>query len=179
MTLFWRDGYRSTTTRDLEAGLGVTQSSLYNAFGSKAGLLDAVLDRYETAVDHTLLQPLRRAPDGASGLRSFFRDLGAWMTVDARGCLMVNLMVDEAATDPAIAERTRAHRNRVRAALREAAGRAWPAVTPRVLDHRADLLLGVTLGLNVASRAGASAAELRRIVTGVQEEIRSWSDGAT
>ena len=67
MDLFWRRGYRSTTTRDLEASLGVTQSSLYHAFGSKAQLLDRALARYQTRLDHELLGPLRtqrRRPGG-------------------------------------------------------------------------------------------------------------------
>lgn len=173
--LFWRKGYRNTTTRDLEAELGITQSSLYNAFGSKAGLLDAALDRYQSAMDESLLQPLRRAPDGRNGLVTFFRDIGAWMAADGRGCLMVNLMADEALTNPAVAARTKAHRGRVRAALRVAVDRTCRTAGTDVVEHRTDLLLAATLGLNIAARAGASPTELGRIVAGIEAEIRSWT----
>jgi AcrR family transcriptional regulator len=175
LELFWRKGYRTTTTRDLEADLGITQSSLYHAFGSKAELLDAVLDRYQAAVERSLLEPLRADPDGRAALQTFFRDVGAWMAVDGRGCLMVNLMADQAPGDPVIAGRTRAHRDRVRAALRTAVARACPAADRRTVDQRADLLLAATLGLNIAARSGALPAELRRIVGGVQGQIRSWT----
>ena len=174
LSLFWRKGYRNTTTRDLEGELGITQSSLYNAFGSKAGLLDATLDRYQSAVDESLLQPLRSAVDGRGALSIFFRDVGAWMALDGRGCLMVNLMADEAPTNSAIATRTRAHRERVRAALGTAVDRTWKLAGTEVVEGRTDLLLAATLGLNIAARAGASASELGRIVVGVQAEIRSW-----
>ena len=175
LDLFWRRGYRTTTTRELEADLGITQSSLYHAFGSKSQLLDAVLDRYQAAVEQSLLGPLRADPDGRVGLLNFFHDVGAWMAVDGRGCLMVNLMADEAPTDPAIADRTRAHRDRVRAALRTAVTRAYPDAGRRIVDQRADLLLAATLGVNIAARSGAAPAELQRIVGSVQAQIRSWT----
>jgi len=37
LSLFWRKGYRNTTTRDLEGELGITQSSLYNTFDPRPG----------------------------------------------------------------------------------------------------------------------------------------------
>lgn len=36
--LFWRLGYSGTSTRDLSSAIGISTSSLYSAFGSKAGL---------------------------------------------------------------------------------------------------------------------------------------------
>lgn len=100
LKLFRRAGYRTTTTREVDRP-GITQSSLHHAFGSKAELLDAVLDRYQTAVEEFLLEPLHADPDG-------------------RGCLMVNMMADEAPIDPEIADRTRARP--VRAAHRRHPG---------------------------------------------------------
>lgn len=41
--------------------------------------------------------------------------------------------------------------------------------------RRADLLLAATLGINIAARSGAFPAELRRIVSGIQGQIRSWT----
>lgn len=38
--LFWRRGYSGTSTRDLTSAIGIATSSLYSAFGSKAGLFD-------------------------------------------------------------------------------------------------------------------------------------------
>lgn len=175
LVVFWSRGYRHTTTRDLAAELGLTQSSLYNAFGSKAGLLEAVLDRYQTTVDHTLLGPLRDAQDARTGLSTFLRDLGESMALDGRGCLMVNLMADEAPTNPLVAARTKAHRDRVRASLRVAVDRLGGDTAAATVEHRTDLLLATTLGLNIAARGGASATELRRLVAGVDAEIAAWS----
>ncbi len=175
LNLIWRKGYRNTTTRELEAELGITQSSLYNAFGSKAGLLDAALNQYQSAIDSSLLEPLRTTLDGRIALETFVRDVGAWMAADGRGCLMVNLMADEAPTNPAIAARTRTHREQVRASLRTAVERTDSGAGTEVIERRTDLLLAAILGLNIAARAGASPAELGGIVAGVEAEIESWT----
>ncbi|MFJ3956340.1 TetR/AcrR family transcriptional regulator [Arthrobacter sp. NPDC090010] len=44
--LFWRYGYSGTSTRALTAGLGLSTSSLYSAFGSKAGLFEEAVRNY-------------------------------------------------------------------------------------------------------------------------------------
>ncbi|MFH9294014.1 TetR/AcrR family transcriptional regulator [Streptomyces sp. NPDC017520] len=44
--LFWRRGYSGTSTRDLTALLGLSTSSLYGAFGSKAGLFEEAVRTY-------------------------------------------------------------------------------------------------------------------------------------
>src|SRR5438874_7168478 len=46
MRLFWHRGYRATRTRDLVRSLGLGQSSITSAFGTKADLADAALARY-------------------------------------------------------------------------------------------------------------------------------------
>ncbi|MDN6748212.1 MAG: TetR/AcrR family transcriptional regulator, partial [Brevibacterium sp.] len=44
--LFWRRGYSGTSTRDLTSAIGVSTSSLYSAFGSKAGVLEESVSFY-------------------------------------------------------------------------------------------------------------------------------------
>ncbi|NUQ95230.1 MAG: TetR/AcrR family transcriptional regulator [Streptomyces sp.] len=44
--LFWRRGYSGTSTRALTASLGLSTSSLYAAFGSKAGLFEEAVRTY-------------------------------------------------------------------------------------------------------------------------------------
>lgn len=45
--LFWRRGYEGTSMSDLTEALGITRASLYAAFGSKEGLFQRVMERYE------------------------------------------------------------------------------------------------------------------------------------
>ena len=175
--LFWRSGYRNTTTRDLEAALGISQSSLYNAFGSKQGLMQAALDRYESMTTTALLEPLEQAEHGLDAIGSFFDSLTRWVSgAGRRGCMIINLMAEEGGKDSMVNQRTTAYRNRVRNALHDALRRAVAAdeATPGYVELRADLLFGEVLGINIAARGGAATDEVNRLVAGAHHLIDSW-----
>jgi AcrR family transcriptional regulator len=59
--LFWRHGYSGTSTRALSAALGVSQSSLYAAFGTKAELFEEAVrtyaGRYRTIYADAVAEP--------------------------------------------------------------------------------------------------------------------------
>lgn len=178
LELFWAQGYRGTTLRDLESQVGVTQSSLYNAFGSKQQLLDSALDRYESRVGDELLQPLEESSEGLAAIESFLVALGAWIRAgDRRGCLIVNLMAEDGGGTDGITKRTRAYRRRVRTALSNSLERAVGRKETNGEDTqaRADLLLTFVLGLNVAARGGASEAEVSRMLDGALGVVRGWA----
>jgi AcrR family transcriptional regulator len=60
-TLFWQHGYSGTSTRSLGTSLGISSSSLYAAFGSKAELFDEAVRtyalRYSAVYDRALAEP--------------------------------------------------------------------------------------------------------------------------
>ena len=177
LELFWHHGYRTTTTRDLENALGLSQSSIYNAFGSKQDLLQKALDRYETITDQELLQPLEKSKKGLAAIETFFVSLGHWVTHKGRrGCMLINMMAEDGAATQAITKRSRIYRSRVRTALKESIARAarMGETTNDQLDQRADLLVGMVLGLNIAARGGASQPELGRLLNAVRTQVRGW-----
>ncbi|MDE2150305.1 MAG: TetR/AcrR family transcriptional regulator [Gammaproteobacteria bacterium] len=177
MDLFWVRGYRPTTTRELESAMGVKQSSIYNAFGSKDGLLAATLDRYETLADQVLLQPLETSTEGLRAVHDFFTTLAQWITDAGRcGCLLTNMMAEDAGANAAITQRTRRYRERVRTALLGALQRAAEAgeIAVESLEARASLLLAAVLGLSMVVRARGSQQEFEGVLNGVQTQIRMW-----
>lgn len=177
LELFWRGGYRGTSTRELEAALGVNQSSLYNTFGSKAALLTAALDRYEGRIDAELVAPLEASDAGLDAIDAFFIALHRWVTHDGkRGCMVINLMAEDGGDDATITRRTRRYRRRVRRALHGALQRAVirGETTSEALDERTELLFGMVLALNIVVRGGASSGEVGRILTSVRQQIASW-----
>lgn len=177
LELFWKRGYRTTTTRDLESALGLKQSSIYNAFGSKQDLLELALDRYETITSEALLEPLEQSKDGLVAIDDFFVGLARWVTHKGRrGCMLINMMAEDGDATASITERSRAYRNAVRTALRNALGRAvqTDGIQNTALEERADLLIGMVLGLNIAARGGAGVAELGCLLDAVRMEVRSW-----
>jgi len=83
--LFWAHGYEATSTRDLVRATGLTQPSLYNAFGHQRGLFPSALEHYLEAplMPGSAITALRgcratrarrsqahRLPDGELGARS-------------------------------------------------------------------------------------------------------------
>lgn len=177
LDVFWRQGYRPTTTRELEQATGLSQSSIYNAFGSKWGLLDAALGHYETATSRHLLEPLEASADGLAAIDRFFVDLAAWVTSDGRrGCLLINMMAEDGGATADVTRRVRAYRDRVRAAFRAALARESGGVgAAETLDERADLLVGLVMGLDVAARGGAGRAELGGLLAAIRGQIRGWA----
>ncbi len=173
LDVFWRLGYAATTTRVLEAELGLTQSSLYNAFGSKRELLERALDRYEARLDAAVVTPLVGADsqDAAAALARFVDDLRAWVDRDGRGgCLLLNVLA-ETSPDPVVVQRARAHRDRLRTVLRDAeVRRGTPA---QEAASRAEALLAALLGMNIAARGGASSDELEAMAAGIRCQLVS------
>jgi len=177
MEVFWRNGYRATTTRDLESALGVTQSSLYNAFGSKAELAELALVRYRDRVGRALLAPLRDGADGLADLERFFADLERWQLADGtRGCLIGRLMGEGAGEEPRVAAHVRAYRAELLAALEAALERAAAAgeIAPGAARDRAEILVAVAFGMNLAIQAGFGPEVVRRHAAAARAEIRSW-----
>ena len=188
MDLFWRKGYRETTTRDLEATLGITQSSIYQAFGSKAALADAVLGRYQSLLDRDLLDPLIEREDGLAAIDDFFVTLGEWLTEgDGRGCLMGRFMGEAPRPDADVEARLAGYRARLRVAMSAALGRAAAAgeIPADTVDSRTGVLVGMELGVNLAvlgadEREGQRAMRegQRAMVRGVRAEMARWGEAA-
>ena len=177
LELFWKKGFANTTTRDLEAVLSLNQSSIYNAFGSKGRLLDAVLDRYESMASVALLRPLEESDEGIAAIEQFFVKLTDWITHDGRGgCMLINMMAEDGGSSEAITARTSKYRRRVRAALGGALQRslARGEITVGDLDARASVLFGLVLGLNIAARGCADRNEIKQLAEAVQVQLRSW-----
>lgn len=169
--LFWERGYGNTTTRELEAALDMRQTSIYNAFGSKKGLLLRAIDRYEQRVEVDLLS-LLGGDDGYASVEAFVRELGRWIVDNRyRGCLVVNLMMGED-DDEALDERVRNYRSMIFDALLGAVSRAEPDTT--VATDRANLLLASALGLHLTARTAAVTGEVPVMVAGLCRQIDEW-----
>jgi AcrR family transcriptional regulator len=175
LEVFWRQGYEGTTLSDLTAAMGINRPSLYAAFGSKDQLFTRVLDRYltgpgafaEQALDApTAREVVERLAYGAVDLTTGPRT--------PHGCLSVNTVQAcgpeaEPARRDAIARRRgsrTALKRRLERARRE--GDLPPDANPAEL---AGFVTMLTDGIAVQAAAGASRAELRRVVA---TALRGW-----
>lgn len=167
---FWAWG-SSATTRQLESCLGVKQSSIYNTFGSKGKLFHRTIDRYLANVDRELLTPLDEPETGIDQLLTFLDQLHQWISnPDHPGCLMLNVLVEQAANDDQLVAKASNYRSRLRETFTKA---LEPTSGPRATLHANALLAGV-LGLNMAATGRAPEEELAAMTESIKAQVKSW-----
>lgn len=171
LAIFWSHG-NNTTTRVLESELGITQSSIYNAFGSKQGLLDRALDRYVERIDAEVVTPLDSPGASRTELLAFVDRLMAWIGAPGRpGCLLLNMLGERQTADPSLIKRANDYRERLRQVFvgaLEPHGKEQSAL-------RAEVLLASVLGINISAYGGAPADELAALANGLRAQITDWT----
>lgn len=100
--LFRRKGFEATSTSDLANELGINRKSMYAEFGSKQGLFEAALERYEA---HHLTRVLSVLESGEAEVDDVKKAFYGYASAGegrfrGLGCLMCNTAVERAALDP-------------------------------------------------------------------------------
>ena len=156
----------------LERELGITQSSIYNAFGSKQNLLDRALDRYVARIDSEVLAPLNAPEANDKDLLAFVDRLMVWISnPEQPGCLLLNLLGETKTSDPALVERARAYRDRLRQVFQGALASHGEAEAAQ----RAEVMLASVLGINISAYGGASPEELTMLANGLRSQLTEWA----
>jgi len=73
MTLFWRQGFSGTSTRDLQQAIDMRPGSIYAAFGSKEGLYKEALQHYSATMGGILLEKVEQQGSALKGLEAYIR----------------------------------------------------------------------------------------------------------
>lgn len=173
LTLFWRDGFDGASMQDLAAAVGVSKPSLYAAYGNKASLFLAALQRYAETHAARQAAALECEPDARVAVRRLLEG-----TIDSpvagechhpAGCMVVTSSslcssshvpdAVQAAVSSTLRQSASALAARLERAAREGALPA--AADPKAL---ADYFSTVLCGLSVQARSGADRAVLRAVV---------------
>lgn len=167
--VFWAKGFGATSTRDLTESTGLTQSSIYAAFGDKRGIFLSSLRHY---LDSTLLERIVRLEATKSpgqAIISFFCEIIDRSIADTqhRGCMLVNTTLEASADDPELqaylAEETaKIEQFFLRCVAAGQNGREISTVF-RPEEH-ARHLLAVLFGLRVLARVRPDAALLNGLM---------------
>jgi AcrR family transcriptional regulator len=162
MRLFWRHGYDGVSLEQLTTAMGIAAPSLYAAFGNKAGLYRAALDRYGL-LDLSVMQQANTLTEAVYELLTSAIDA---ITDPARerGCMVSSGLVAVHPAHQPLADATAARRAAVRDELREAIGRFVTGEQPSSL---ALYLSAVMTGLSVQARDGVPREDLARVVAEV------------
>lgn len=176
--LFWTKGYENTSHDDMRALTGLSGSSLYNAFGDKSEIFDAVLVRY-LEMSSVLVQPLLGSDEGLQALLDWNDFLHAAISAQQTppGCLMVASMGQPIGQDPQVQKRTNDYMCRLRDALTDTLERAAAAgeVLPEKVQPRVALLESTYIGILTAAKAQPTLDTALAMNAGVRETIESWT----
>lgn len=184
MEIFWAQGYEATSIDDLTKATGLSRSSLYQAYSSKRGLLDATLGHYVTERVGVMLGALEEEGSGVDDIVQFFEHIAAvteeYPNRSALGCLLTNTIAEMGNTDPEVRVKGDAYTTRLKSAFENAlAGSASRGEL--VGDHngeRAELLATLTLGTFVRTRGNLEPTGIRALADSVASLVETWRGGA-
>ena len=151
MHAFRREGYAHISVADLEAATGLCTSSLYHAFGDKAGLFRRALDHYVTSFVEPRLVTYAGAEATLDDLEQLFLTLFRAPLDDGYGCLVVNSAAEFGSTDSIASDGVRIGRGLVH---RHVEGVVRRELGPASAEATAARLALIYHGLLVLSRAG-------------------------
>jgi AcrR family transcriptional regulator len=163
MRLFWRHGYEGVSVGDITAQLAIAAPSLYAAFGSKAELYRAALERYEKISDFLDVNGMAEAATLELAVREVL-DAGVRAVTSRdreRGCMVSDGLVACGAAHRDLAMDLARRRRKLRTAFARALER-W--VDKAAAQSLARFVTALLQGLSIQARDGASAAELRTII---------------
>jgi AcrR family transcriptional regulator len=155
--LLWSKGYDAATQEEMLAATGLSSSTLYRSFGTKADILEAALARYLARADETFA-PLEHGRRGVADVNAFFDHIRAQLDgpLSNAGCLVWNTMQNAVNGDPRIKALTERHMQRLRRGLTATLQRAADAgeLPPSAPTYLADALRAGVLGVQARGRAG-------------------------
>lgn len=177
MYVFWTKGYEGASMADLLVAMGITNSSLYKAFGSKENLFRRVTERYHNehlAFRHVALS--ERTPRRI--VERMLLGTVELLTGEATppGCLEVNGALAGSAASDAVREDLVRNRKILQTLLKvrlEATKQVGSLPTGLNSEQTAALVATLAHGLAVQAKDGATRETLRAIVGAF---LRSWSD---
>ena len=154
--LFQERGYDAVGVADLGRALGITPPSFYNAFGSKAGLFDKVLDHYAGGFGRFVPDALAGGGDAVAAIERVLGDAARLYAEKdgVAGCLAMDGARGSA--DPEARALTARRMRESHAAIAARIAEEFPDRA----EELASIVMIALKGLSSAARDGASPTEL-------------------
>jgi TetR/AcrR family transcriptional repressor of nem operon len=163
---FWSRGYEAVSVRDLASEMGITNASLYNAFGDKRQLYRRALDQYIASTFTERSRRLEASLPPRDAILAFFEEIitRSLADKDRKGCMLVNSAIEMAPHDPEFRRVVAEVLTRIEAFFLRLvrAGQhdgSIPANAPAA--DLARMFLGTFLGIRVLARSRPEPALLR------------------
>jgi TetR/AcrR family transcriptional repressor of nem operon len=112
MSVFWRQGFESTSMADLVKATGVSRGGIYADFGGKEDLFLSCLGAYRERYIEPALALLTQDDDGLGAIESYFDrfiELHRRHGMPGPGCFFANAMTEQAPHNPRVAAEVNQH----------------------------------------------------------------------
>jgi AcrR family transcriptional regulator len=168
LQVFWRQGYEGASLSDLTAAMGITKTSMYAAFGNKRELFDKALARY-AEIDMAYARAALEEPTARAVIETFLRENVKAITRPDRpaGCFSIQGALtcgpENAGLTVMMAQARKVGELALRDRLRRAVDEGDLAADENP-DDLARFVMTLAEGLAVHATAGATRAELARVV---------------
>ena len=96
MQRFWADGYAATSVRDLGDAMGLSQASVYNAFGDKRALFTQCLDHYLDSNMRARIARLETTLPPRQAIEAFLYEIVERSLATRLGCMLANAALEVA-----------------------------------------------------------------------------------
>ena len=107
MQLFWGNGYENTAIADIVKVTGMKPGSLYNLYGNKEGIFNAVVDLYASILLSQAKSLLEGSDDALKNIKDFLNEMILATLADEKthGCLFVKTLLVLPSKDKKVQER--------------------------------------------------------------------------
>lgn len=163
-TLFWTQGYKGTTVKDLAEHLNVSTSTIYNKYSKEMLFMDSI-NYYTSTCSDPFLSQLRESTNGMESLKGFFYELVQALETKTfpRSCLMVNTVVEMRNENQEIVDLYETYFENLTESYKVILNKAIASGEikhPEKRDEYADFLLGVIFGITMIFKiSGPRACE--------------------
>jgi TetR/AcrR family transcriptional regulator, transcriptional repressor for nem operon len=166
---FWMYGYEATSVRDLAQEMGITQASLYNAFGDKRSLFQSALVHYVKNHFGEREKRIEITMGPRAAIEAFLQEIIEHSVGDTerKGCMLVNSALEIASHDPDLRFFVASQLERIEDFFLRCVVAGQQAAEISSAQSAGDLvkiLLGVHLGIRVLARSRPERALLEGVV---------------
>ncbi len=164
LDLFWMHGFEETSLTNLTFNMGINRSSFFRTFESKAALFESCVTDYIN--EHLSFIPAVLAKENIKDcVEEFFKSSIHLMTSHqpARGCLIVQGILNCAEDNQAISEELKEARKRIENMLRKRVQQAQVKAEIKAGQSAVDItkmLMTLYCGLSIQAASGTSQKEL-------------------
>ncbi|MFJ6415766.1 TetR/AcrR family transcriptional regulator [Paeniglutamicibacter sp. NPDC091659] len=175
--VFWDKGFEATSITDLETATGLGRSSIYNGFGSKRGLFDAVIQDYMDTILRPRLSLLRDSSHANDGISNYLKSLSVDLAKASeqtanRGCLLMNTAAGIAGNDEALRLLIDGYQLELRDGVAGALHSMDPAQSDSLVLARARIVAGLAMSALLLARL--NLAEALATLEAAVGQVREW-----